>query len=522
MSNRMLLHVKGLLVRAEERLLFQNLSFSVHRGEVVALIGANGCGKSTILQVLYDGSTRGPIREPQVGLAISGEVHLQPGIAVTFLRQEVESAVALPSLEGNAGSTLVSRYERLSLEFGLGGAPQAHQLLSDGQRQKWAIVLALLEDADVYLLDEPTNFLDLKALSSLEHHLERLKRQGKGVVLVTHDRAITDNVADRTILLTPHDIYVTSGGSSEAWSIRDHDIESRHERAGAIRRKIEQLQADIRAKSGWAAKSEKRKIGAGRERPYFSTLSRKMAKRAKAVRKRVEREMETLEATKPVVAKKLRLYPPQYQVRKRQVFTLTDVCFRYDSGVPSKSSEGVRYVLEDISIGASTRDKICLMGTNGCGKTTLIRLILQELIPQRGRVSLNSGVPCVHLAQGLEGYFTEKVLADNFDDCGVDRTTVRRHLGAVFIRDDKVGRPLEEFSAGELMRAAIVRCLLSKAEFLFLDEPTSHLDIESIEVLEQLLRQSPGGFLLISHDRAFVENVADVLYLIEDGKLRLV
>lgn len=101
-------------------------------------------------------------------------------------------------------------------------------------------------------------------------------------------------------------------------------------------------------------------------------------------------------------------------------------------------------------------------------------------------------------------------------------TVVRQYLGAALIRKDKVTEPIDQFSHGELMRSAIVKCILSKAEFLFLDEPTTHLDIESIEVLEHLLQNFNGGFLLISHDRSFVSNVADKLYMLEDGRLRLV
>ena len=132
---------------------------------------------------------------------------------------------------------------------------------------------------------------------------------------------------------------------------------------------------------------------------------------------------------------------------------------------------------------------------------------------------MNESVPTTYLPQGLQGFFSRPTLLDNFSDCECDASTVRRHLGAALIRRDKVHQPLDKFSNGELMRAAIVRAILTRSEFLYLDEPTSHLDIESITVLEQMLAAFPGGFLLVSHDRTFVENVADRLLLLDHGRL---
>jgi ATP-binding cassette subfamily F protein 3 len=168
---------------------------------------------------------------------------------------------------------------------------------------------------------------------------------------------------------------------------------------------------------------------------------------------------------------------------------------------------------------ASTKDKICLMGANGAGKSSLLRLLRGELSPMSGEVRLNESVPTTYLPQGLKGFFSRPTLLDNFGDCECDASTVRRHLGAALIRRDKVHEPLDQFSNGELMRAAIVRAILTRSEFLILDEPTSHLDIESISVLEQLLGAFPGGFLLVSHDRTFVSNVADSLLMLDTGRL---
>ena len=162
------------------------------------------------------------------------------------------------------------------------------------------------------------------------------------------------------------------------------------------------------------------------------------------------------------------------------------------------------------------------MGDNGSGKTTLLRLIRKTLEPTSGTTYLHEGIKIALIPQRLEEVFREDTLLDNFRESGLKETVVRQYLGSALIRRNKVHEPVSNFSRGELMRAAAVKCVLMRAEFMLLDEPTSNLDIESIEVLEKLLDEFQGGYLIISHDRAFAANAAERLYMLEEGRLRLV
>jgi ATP-binding cassette subfamily F protein 3 len=209
---------------------------------------------------------------------------------------------------------------------------------------------------------------------------------------------------------------------------------------------------------------------------------------------------------------------PRCEIRNRRVFSLVKVGFSYGSQ-PANTRD---YLLSAITLSAGTKDKLCLMGANGSGKSTILKLAQRLLKPTEGQVRLNRNVDTAYVPQGLVGFFPRRRLLDNFSETGQDETTIRRFLGGALIRKDKAGDRLDSFSYGELMRAAIVKCILIGAEFLFLDEPTSHLDIESVAVLERLLSNFAGGFLLVSHDRSLVANTADSLYLIESGRLRLV
>jgi ATP-binding cassette subfamily F protein 3 len=516
MPNQMLVNAKNLSITIGLNQLFEGLSFSVHGGELLAIAGANGTGKSTVLHVISRLAGSSPIKSEFEQPELRGELFVRSGLAIAYLPQTLSMVVEHTEAMEHELPVVRSQVERRRMEFGLVEVDSETDPLSDGQRQKEAIVECLSKESDLYLLDEPTNYLDIVGITAFEKHVDDLKRRGKGVILVTHDRSLTDSLADSTVLLTPHEIYHVPGGMTAVLEIRQEDESSRHRRSGQIRRKIRQLQEDARSKAGWSVQKEKQKRGAKGAKGHISRLSKKMAKRAKTAQRRAEKEMETLEKTKPFVPKKLHLAFPDYQVRNRTVFSLENVDFDF----AMTKGPGER-LLRDITLSGTTREKICLMGANGAGKTTLLRLIMGDIQPVSGQRYLHKSVRSAYLPQGLTGLFEGETLLDNFRSVDYDEATVRRHLGAVMIRRDKVHQALDCFSYGELMRAAIVRAVLSRAEFMFLDEPTSHLDIESIQVLEQMLNEFRGGFLLISHDRTFVSNVAETLYVLESGTVRL-
>ncbi len=520
MSRSPLVNVKDLSITVGGESLFGHLSFSVEPGQVVALIGPNGCGKSTILRHIYSEATGVNGLVDDIAFDVSGRVFVLSDIDTAYLPQVIGVHDARVEALYEATVQFRAGFERLCREFDVIGGIDSDEVVSGGELQKRTLAAVLAGESDLYLLDEPTNYVDLAGITAFEHHLQILKQRDKGVVVVTHDRTLTDNLADNTILVTRHGIHSVPGGASAAWSVRAGEFESRSRRAKEIDKKIKQLQHDVLAKAGWSATSEKRKIGAGSSKPYLGKLSKKMAMRAKAVQRRAEREIERLEEVKPFVPKTLNLHFPDYDVRNRDVFWLREVCFDYNAEEPPESRSDMAYLLSDINLAIKTTNRVCLMGRNGCGKSTLIKLLLRQLQPDRGEAYYNEAVKVVQVPQGLTGFFGRERLLDNFDDCGVDETTVRQYLGSVLIRRDKVGERLSSFSQGELMRAAVVKCVLSRAEFLLLDEPTSHLDIESIDVLEQLLNGFKGGYLIISHDRSFVTNVASGLYMLDGGRLR--
>lgn len=508
MSPRVLVHCTNLSISLDSVPLSKSLNLSLSSGDLICLMGGNGCGKSTLLEFIRRRS-EGDTARPEFGPVIDGSLHLATNLRCRYLPQTIPVDVTPLTGLPPESKALVCR---LASDFGLTGPDRPDGHFSQGELQKLMLAQALADDAELLLLDEPTNYLDIVGLTALEYHLDRSCARGAGVLIVSHDRALADRCADETILMTRERCYRVPGGATEVLGEREEDVKSRAKQAAQIRRRIRALQDDVQRKTTWAYRKEQSKKGAGSEKPFIAKRAAKMNKRAKAMERTAEKETKKLERTKPFVPKRVNLLPPSRTVRNRRVFLLNDVSFGYGDDMT---------LLHDLSFGASTNDKFCLMGANGAGKSTLLKLATGTLRPRIGVVEHNQSVSLAEIPQQLDTFYTKPTLLDNFADCPAPETEVRRALGAVQLRRDKVHEPIGAFSRGELMRAAIVKCLLQQAEFIILDEPTSHLDIESIQVFEQVLAEYDGGYLIVSHDRAFVEHVADQLYVLESGTLKL-
>jgi ATP-binding cassette subfamily F protein 3 len=487
-NHRTLISISHLYADLPNRRLFEDFSVSLAAGEIVAIVGPNGCGKSTLLHMIDTARVAANGAALFDQLETRGVIRIKSDIDLIHVTQR--SVPDLPSLSHGSAA------------------------LSDGERQKARLAEAIRRPAEVYLFDEPTNYLDIDGIVRFESEVLTLRACGAGILLVSHDRRLINNLADRTVYISQNGVYATRGGYSSAQTLAQTDISARQHKAATIALKIRQLETEARTRLQWAANKEKSKRGAGARKPFIAKAAAKMAARAKTAQAKADKEIERLAAAKPFVPKPVQLRLPEYEVRHRTVCSIEDLSFAYeltDAPVP---------ILQNVTLGLSTTDRICLVGTNGTGKSTLLKLIAGLIQPTVGRLRVNEGVRIRYLPQNLTGYFQGNTLLEALLGTAADEATVRTLLGGVMIRGDKVHQSLASLSPGELTRAALVRAMVDRAEFLLFDEPTSHLDIESVEVLEQALRAFPGGYLVVSHDRSFVATVADTLYVMAGGRLK--
>ncbi|HXD16523.1 MAG TPA: ATP-binding cassette domain-containing protein [Vicinamibacterales bacterium] len=453
--------------------LLADASLQVEAGERVCVIGRNGTGKSTLLRII-SGETA-----PE-----GGSVWRQPGLRIGSLAQDVplddprpvfavvsEGLAHLAEMDDWHKEQLVTRtLSRLGLP------PDASvRTLSGGWRRRVLLARALASQPDLLLLDEPTNHLDIETMTWLE---SLLVDYPGAVVFVTHDRVFLQHVAtrivelDRGILTSWPGDYATFLEKKEEWLANEA---TRHEK---FDKRLAEEEAWLR--QGIKARRTRNE---GRVRALMQMRVERAARRERAGNVRLQVEMAE---------------------RSGQMVFETE-------GV-TKAFAG-RTVVRDVSIRVTRGDRIGLIGPNGSGKTTLLRLLIGELDPDEGEVRRGAGVQIAHYDQQREQLDPDRTVFDTIADGGDTVVVngqpmhVHGYLKQFLFPPERASSPVRALSGGERNRLLLARLFTRPSNVLVLDEPTNDLDIETLELLEALLVDWPGTLLLVSHDRAFIDNV---------------
>ncbi len=491
--------------------LLDHAEFQLDPGERVALIGRNGSGKSSLLAALAAGNGRGRLDD--------GEVWVQPGLSVAHVPQEPEfpaGASVFEAVVAGLGETsaLLAEYHAVSQRLAEGVAesgPLLHRLdelqhaleargawtveaqaeravarfelnadapvasLSGGQKKRLALARAVVSAPDVLLLDEPTNHLDVAAIEWLE---DWLVDSGMALLFITHDRRFLDRVCTRIVELDRGRLVSFPGSFTQYQARKEQQL---HEEALANARADKLLKEE----EVWIRKG----VEARRTRAVFRVqrLDRLCAERAA----RRERQGQAV------------LRVESGERSGQLVAELEGVCKAY----------GDLPVVRDFSCRLQRGDKIGVIGPNGAGKTTLLRLILGHLEPDAGRVRQGTRLEIAYFDQFRAQLDPEASLADvispgsDYVEVGGTRKHVIGYLGDFLFAPERARSPVKSLSGGERNRLLLARLFARPANVLVLDEPTNDLDIETLELLEQLLQDYDGTLFLVSHDRAFLDNV---------------
>ncbi|MDD7260006.1 MAG: ABC-F family ATP-binding cassette domain-containing protein [Candidatus Faecousia sp.] len=500
--------------------LLQGLSFEIQEGECVAILGRNGCGKTTLFKILtgemdYDGGEVYVNPNKKLGLisqiprfpeAYTVEDVLRTAFSVLTATKKKMEALEAAMAQG-ATQEQLREYDTLVNRFQSGGGydmdvdvdkicnglgitaeqrPQLFDSLSGGEKTRINLARLLLEKTDILLLDEPTNHLDLNSVEWLEAYIKAFK----GTVLtISHDRYFIDQVADRVIEIVDGHGEFYSGNYSFYMEEKQARFDLQMKQYEQEQAKLKQLGYTVERMKGWGINN------------------RTLYRRAMSIQHRMERIQKT---ERPKAERTMKASFGEKDFSGDVVFKMKNV----------SKSFGDRVLFSDVNLNVEGGERIALLGDNGTGKSTFIKCLLGEEDCQ-GKIQFGPTVKWGYLPQIIHFDHPERSLYDTMlYEKNLTPQMARDRLGAFLFQGEDVFKTVGTLSGGEQSRLRLCMLMDEKINLLILDEPTNHLDIASREWVEAAIEEFEGVLLFVSHDRYFIEKFAERIWLLEDSAIR--
>ena len=504
-----------------ERELFRDLSFEVDARDKVGLIGRNGVGKTTLFKMICgELEPSAGVIAPERGLSIGymeqhacsdGSRTIYDELESVFdglkeTEREIERLTArIDSGEGDLDdliarqTSLMEAFERdggltyksrtrsalLGLGFREEEFPMPTSALSGGQRSKLSLLKLLLSDSRLLLLDEPTNHLDIRSVGWLEGFLRDFKG---AMIIISHDRYFLDAVTNKTVEIEHGKCMTYKGSYSTFIKKKQAEIEAQKNKYQNDIKEIKRIEGIIEQQRRW-----------NRERNI---------RMAESKQKEVDRIKEQLVTPDGELESMRMRFEPRHE-------SGNDVLIAHDL----RKAFGDKKLFQNVDFHIKKGERVFILGENGCGKTTLFRILNRQQLADEGEYIFGANVDCGYFDQMQENLNVNNTAIDEIHDAYpfLTDTRVRSSLAAFLFKGDEVFKPLSAMSGGERARISLLKLMLGGYNLLLLDEPTNHLDASSREALEDTLLDFEGTLLIISHDRYFINKLADRILVLSKG-----
>ncbi len=489
MVSDLLFSLREVEIKFGKKVIFQDLNLNLHKGDMIALVGKNGVGKTTLMKTIYGDQDLD-----------AGELWNYPGLKVGYFNQKFEK-LDKKTIEENFSDLLNEQNKHFVDIFcnklNLDKLANVEDL-SGGQKRKVYLIRSLLNDSDVLLLDEPTNHLDLQCIEWLESYLRNLN---KTIICVSHDRTFLSNFTNKVFWIDRGKLRVSPRGFKDfdKWSEELLDQEYRE-----LRNRKQFVNIELE----WANKGVKARV----------KRNEKRLKRAKELKAQLEKDeasyRSAIKSLRPQVSKKS-------TDQSKFIAELQEVFVKY----PNQSE----FVFKNLSIKISKNDRIGLLGNNGSGKSTFLRTILNEIKISKGKIKLKKNLEFSYFDQMRNDLNGRKSIKDILVPSGGDYLKVQgrdRHVCS-YVKDfqfdpKNVNHTIQTLSGGEQNRLLLAKVLANPKTGLILDEPTNDLDLETLDLLTEMLSNYNGTLLIVSHDRDFLDQTVNkILHFKVDGNVSL-
>ena len=476
-----LLDVQNISKAFGAHVLFENISFSIAEGQHVGLIAKNGTGKSTLLSLLSGKES-----------VDSGSIIFRRDIKVGFLEQQPkfdpEESVLDACFNHQGDPDRILKAKQILTQLHITDLTQPMGQLSGGQQKRIALANVLITEPDLLILDEPTNHLDLEMIEWLEGYLQR---GNKTLLMVTHDRYFLDRVCNIILELDNHTVYSYRGNFQ-------YYMEKRQERIDATRAEIERANNLYRRELEWMRRQPQAR---GHKARYREEAFYDLESKAK---QRIEERQIRLKSKNVYIGSK--------------IFECQYVSKAFDEKV----------ILKDFYYNFQRFEKMGIVGNNGTGKSTFIKMLLGEVAPDSGRFDVGDTVRFGYFSQdGMKFRDDQRVIdviadiADYIDYGGGKHITATQLLQHFLFTPEQQYDYVYKLSGGERRKLYLCTVLMRNPNFLVLDEPTNDLDIQTLEVLEEYLQDFPGCVIIVSHDRFFMDKIVDHLLVFRgEGEIK--
>ena len=486
--------IQNVTKRFGDKILFENISFSIAEGQRVGIIASNGTGKSTLLSIITG----------KEGYE-NGQIIFRRDLKVGYLEQssliDPEESVLDACFNHHSDPEKVLKAKQILTQLKLSDLQQPMGQLSGGQQKRVALANVLILEPDFLILDEPTNHLDLEMIEWLEGYLSR---GNKTLLMVTHDRYFLDHICNLIIELDNHTVYTYRGKYS-------YYLEKRQDRIDAARAEVARANNLYRRELEWMRRMPQAR---GHKAQYRQDAFYELQKEAQ---QRIEERQVRLKTSNVYIGSKI--FECQYVSKSFNP--------SYNNSVDIITSEG-KVILKGFYYNFSRFEKMGIVGNNGTGKSTFIKMLLGIIPPDSGHFDIGETVRFGYFSQdGLQFNEQQKVIdvitdiAEYIDLDGGRHMTASQFLQYFLFTPEEQHNYVYKLSGGEKRKLYLCTVLMKSPNFLVLDEPTNDLDIQTLQVLEEFLQDFPGCVIVVSHDRYFMDKVVDHLLVFKgDGVIK--